>query len=286
VDLAIDTAVANRDLVVGVKVRMDGKTVGTHGVEPLRRALAVASAAGVPVMAHIGVAPPTVDEVLALLRSGDIVTHCASGLAAGMVGSSGISPAVVEAHAAGVVFDIGHGSGGFAFDVLDAQLAAGVVPHTISSDLHARSLYGPVFDLPTTMTKLLAVGWPLEDVVAAATVRPAQVLGLSAGTLAVGVPADIAVFTVEEGEFLVADSHRQQRGARQRLVNEVTYVAGRPLPPRLPEAPKPWVPLTAAQQEALRARASHMRTLLRTPLVDVDGLAEQFPREDKPSVGE
>lgn len=279
VDLAINTVAANRDLVVGVKVRMDGKTVGEHGVEPLRRAVAVAEATGVPVMAHIGVAPPTVDEVLALLRPGDIVTHCASGLAAGMVGSSGLSPAVVEAHAAGVLFDIGHGSGGFAFDVLDAQLAVGVVPHTISSDLHARSLYGPVFDLPTTMTKLLAVGMPLTEVVAAATVRPARVLGLPAGTLAVGALADIAVFTLEEGDFLVSDSHRQRRGARQRLVNEATYVAGRPLPAQLPETPKPWIPLTDTQRKALRERTSHVRSLLRTPLVDIDGLAEQFPRE-------
>lgn len=278
VDLAIDTVVANRDLVAGVKVRMDGKTVGTHGVEPLRRALAVAEAAGVPVMAHIGIGPPSVGEVLALLRPGDIVTHCASALAAGMVGSSGLEPAVVSAHEAGVVFDIGHGSGGFAFDVLDAQLAAGVVPHTISSDLHARSLYGPVFDLPTTMTKFLAVGLPLADVIAAATVRPASVLGLAAGTLAVGVPADIAVFTIEEGDFPVVDSHRRQRVAHRRLVNDVTYVAGRPLLPRLPDAPKPWIPLTAVQQEALRARAQHVRALLNTPLVGVDGLAEQFPR--------
>jgi dihydroorotase len=280
VDLAIDTIAANRDLVVGVKVRMDGKSVGTHGVEPLRRALSVAEAAGVPVMAHIGVAPPTVDEVLALLRPGDIVTHCASGLASGMLGGAALAPAVRDAHAAGVVFDIGHGSGGFAFDVLDAQLAAGVVPHTISSDLHARSLYGPVFDLPTTMTKLLAVGLPLEDVVAAATVGPARVLGLpdGAGTLAVGAPADIAVFTVEEGDFVVTDSHRQPRTAHRRLVNDATYVAGRPLPPRLPAAPKPWIPLTTTQQDALRARTRHVRELLRTPLVDVEGLAEQYPR--------
>jgi dihydroorotase len=258
---------------------MDGKSVGTQGMEPLRRALAVASAADVPVMAHIGVAPPTVDEVLALLRPGDIVTHCASGLAAGMIGGAELAPAVRAAHEAGVIFDIGHGSGGFAFDVLEAQLAAGVVPHTISSDLHARSLYGPAFDLPTTMGKLLAVGMPLAEVVAAATVRPARVLGLpDAGTLAVGVPADIAVFTLEEGDFVVTDSHRQQRPARRRLVNDATYVAGRLLPPRLPDAPPSWVLLTAAQQEALRLRARHMRELLRTPLVDVDGLADQFPR--------
>ncbi|MGP3960117.1 amidohydrolase/deacetylase family metallohydrolase [Nonomuraea sp. 3N208] len=280
VDLAAATLAGNRDLLFGVKVRMDGKTVGANGLEPLRRAIKVAEAGGVPVMVHIGVAPPAVDEVLRLLRPGDIVTHCASGLATGMVDGGGIAPAVAEAYAAGVLFDIGHGSGGFAFDVLEAQLKAGVIPHTISSDLHARCLYGPVFDLPTTMTKLLAVGLPLEEVVAAATVRPARALGLpgGVGTLAVGARADLAVFALEEGTFELADSHRQLRISDRRLVNELTYVAGRPLPPRLPPHPKPWIPLTDAQREALRVRAGRVRALLSAPLVGADGLAEQFPR--------
>jgi dihydroorotase len=280
VDLAADTVAANRDLVSGVKVRMDAKTVGDNGLEPLRRAIAAAEAGGVPVMVHIGVAPPTVDAVLGLLRPGDIVTHCASGLASGMVGAGGIAPAVVEAYAAGVLFDIGHGSGGFAFDVLEAQLDAGLRPHTISSDLHARCLHGPVFDLPTTMAKLLAVGLPLDEVVAAATVRPARALHLpdGTGTLAVGAPADVAVFTVEEGDFEVVDAHQQRRPTHRRLVNDATYVAGRLLPPQLPSAPKAWIPLTPEQREALRLRTARVRALLRTPLVGADGLTEQFPR--------
>jgi dihydroorotase len=280
VELAAATLGANRDLFAGVKVRMDGKAVGANGLEPLRRAVEAAAACGVPVMVHIGVAPPAVDEVLALLRPGDIVTHCASGLAGGMLDQGALSPAVIEAHAAGVLFDLGHGSGGFAFDVLEAQLKAGVVPYTISSDLHARCLYGPVFDLPTTMTKLLAAGLPLEQVVASATAHPARALGLAggAGTLAVGAPADLAVFALEEGRFELVDSHQQRRLSDRRLVNEATYLAGRQLPPLLPAAPKPWIPLTGAQREALRMRAAQVRALLSTPLVGPEGLAEQFPR--------
>jgi dihydroorotase len=289
VDLAISTVAANRDLIVGVKVRMDHHTVGEHGLEPLRRAVEVAAACGVPVMVHIGVAPPTVGELLPLLRPGDILTHCASGIAEGLGGKDGVDPALREAYEAGVVFDLGHGAGGFSFDVLEAQVAAGLVPHTVSSDLHARCLYGPVFDLPTTMTKLLAVGLPLHDVVAAATARPARVFDLpdGAGTLAVGARADIAVFALEEGEFEVVDSHRQRRMARRRLTNEATYVAGRLLPPAIPAEPRLWVPLTDAQRAALRERTARLRELLSTPLVNADGLAEQFPRNSgtEPSKG-
>lgn len=283
VDLATATVAANRDLVVGIKVRMDRATVGQHGLEPLRRAVQVAQECAIPVMVHIGAAPPTVDALLPLLRPGDIVTHCASGVATGMIGNAGIDPAVMKAYDAGVLFDIGHGAGGFAFDVLEAQLAAGLVPQTVSTDLHARSLHGPVFDLPTTMTKMLAVGMPLEQVVAAATARPARALNLpdGAGTLAVGAAADIGVFTLQDGDFELVDVHQQRRRCGQRLVNTMTFVAGRALPPRLPPDPKPWIPLTTAQRHALDQRTRTVRELLATPLVDADGLAEWVSRTEQ-----
>ena len=272
VALAIDTVQAHRDLLHGIKARIDRETVGDNGVEPLRRALTAAEACGVPVMVHIGAAPPAVDDVLNLLRPGDIVTHCASGIAAPL------GPAVHRAVERGVLLDLGHGSGGFAFDVLDRQLDAGLRPYTISTDLHARSLAGPVFDLPTTMAKLLAAGLSTADVVAAVTTHPARALGLPGGTLEVGAPADLAVFEMRHEEFEVVDAHRQTRRSPVRLVNEATYVAGERLTPRLPAPPPPWVPLTDAQRSALGERERDLRTLLSTPLVGPDGLAEQFPR--------
>jgi dihydroorotase len=273
VALAIDTV--QQHGLSGIKVRIDRETVGDNGVEPLRRGLAAAEACGVPVMVHIGAPPPPVDEVLDLLRPGDIVTHCASGLA------SPVGPAMVAAAGRGVLLDIGHGSGGFAFDVLDRQLELGLRPTTVSTDLHARSLYGPAFDLPTTMAKLLAAGLPLADVLAAATVAPANVLGLPGGTLDVGAPADLAVFEVREEPFEVADAHRQTRISPLRLVNVATYVLGRLLPPAIPPPAPGWIPLTDAQRAALSRRDRDLRALLGTPLVGVDGLTEQFPRDPR-----
>jgi dihydroorotase len=272
VDLAIETVLRHRDRIRGIKVRIDRDTVGENGVEPLRRAVAVGEACGLPVMVHIGTTPPALGEVLDLLRPGDIVTHCASGIA---------SPLGTEARAAyarGVLFDIGHGSGGFAFDVISAQLDAGMRPHTISTDLHARSVYGPAFDLPTTMAKLLAVGMPLAEVIDAATVNPARAFGLNAGTLDDGAPADLAVFAVQEGDFELVDAHRQVRRSPLRLVNEATYVGGRRLDPQVPAPPPPWIPITDAQRAALARREATVRALLSEPLVGLDGLAEQFPR--------
>ncbi|MEV6489672.1 amidohydrolase/deacetylase family metallohydrolase [Actinoplanes sp. NPDC051633] len=272
-DLAAAAIRDDRELILGVKVRIDRDTVGPNGVEPLRRGIAAAEQCGVPVMVHIGTTPPPLADVLALLRPGDILTHCASGIAAPT------GPEARAAHERGVLFDIGHGSGAFAFDVAERQLAAGMTPHSISTDLHARSVYGPVFDLPTTMAKLVAAGMPLEEVVAAATVRPARALGLTAGTLAPGAPADVAVFTNSPGDHELVDAHRQTRTAPFRLVNVATYVAGRRLEPQLPAPPPRWVPLTTGQRAAIAERENAIRALLTKPLVGVHDLAEQFPRD-------
>jgi dihydroorotase len=277
VGLAVDTIRRHRDLIRGVKVRIDRETVGDNGLEPLRRALTAAGAANVPVMVHVGAAPPSVDDVAGLLRPGDIITHCASGIAAPL------GPAVLEAAARGVLLDLGHGSGGFAFDVLERQLELGLTPFTVSTDLHARSLHGPAFDLPTTMARLLAVGIPLPTVIDAATVNPARALGLSGGTLAVGAPADLAVWTLESGNFPVFDAHLQERESPLRLVNQATYVRGRLLPPRLSAPVHPWIPLTEAQRSALKRRDQDIRSLLATPLVGADGLEDQFPRHHRSS---
>ena len=277
VALAVDTIQRHRDLIHGIKVRMDRETVGDNGLEPLRRALDAAERTHVPVMVHIGAAPPLVDDVLDLLRPGDIVTHCASGIA------SPLGPALRSAVDRGVLLDIGHGSGGFAFDILERQLDLGIRPTTISTDLHARSLHGPAFDLPTTMAKLLACGLPLAEVVEAVTIRPARALGLPGGTLEVGAPADLAVFEVRHEDFEVTDAHLRTKRSPLRLTNLMTYAKGRALPPRLPAPVPGWIPLTDAQRAALARRDREVRALLSTPLVGVDGLEDQFPREHRSS---
>jgi dihydroorotase len=237
------SAAEHPELVRGIKVRLDRRTTGKHGLEPLHRALDAGDRATLPVMVHIGQPPPAVPDILALLRPGDIVTHCASGLAVGTVDEDGrLGEAMRAGHDRGIVYDVGHGYAGFAFDVAEAMLAAGAGPDVISSDLHARSVHGPAFDLPTVLAKLLALGMPLGDTIAAATVVPARVLGLDAGTLAVGKPADLALWKVADGDFEVYDVHGQCRVAPLRLDNVGTYVGGELLPRRDPDPAPWWVP--------------------------------------------
>ena len=139
------------------------------------------------------------------------------------------------------MLDLGHGVGGFSFAAAEALLAAGVGPAVISSDAHQLSVLGPMVDLPTCLTKLIALGMPLEAALAAATSTPARLIGEPLGTLAPGAPADIALLALEDGPFALYDTLGVRLDAPQRLRAVRTYFAGVELP-ALPVPPSaPWV---------------------------------------------
>jgi dihydroorotase len=249
----------HRDFVVGVKCRLDRFATGDLGVLPLRRAIEAAEAHALPVMAHIGAGPPRIDEVLDLMRPGDIVTHCATGQGMSLVQPDGrVRPSALAARQRGVLFDVGHGSGGFSFRAAETMVAKGFAPDVISSDLHQRSVLGPAFDLPTCLSKYLALGLELNEVVAAATSRPAEAVGMSGswGHLEVGRTADLALFELEEGNFVLYDSYLEARPATRLLVNRTTLRAGRVLEAVPPERPAHWVACSGPQASLLGSPAA------------------------------
>ena len=129
----------------------------------------------------------------------------------------------------GVHLDIGHGAGSFAFDTAEKALKQGVVPGTISSDVHQFNVNGPVFDLATTLSKFLHLGLSLEEVVQRASTNPANLFGFpkGLGTLKVGSEADVALFSLAEGDFQFEDSVKQTRLGHRKLVPVATVKAGR-----------------------------------------------------------
>ncbi|MCC6166085.1 MAG: amidohydrolase/deacetylase family metallohydrolase [Caldilineaceae bacterium] len=251
VDLCCKLIDLNRDLALGVKVRIDHNTTRGAGIEPLKLGREAAERCGLPMMVHVGYGPPTIQEVLPYLRPGDILTHCFTGGDMRIVDGDGrLLDVAKRAWDQGVIMDVGHGGGSFAFDVGEALIAQGHKPDVISSDIHQHSVNGPLFDLPTCLSKFLAIGMSLPDVIRAATVRPAEVLGLQdeIGTLRVGAPADIALFMLEQGDFPLYDVFMQPRTGRQLLRNTLTLIDGRELP-RLPDGPMaPWMELSAGQR--------------------------------------
>lgn len=237
--------------VRGIKVRMGVDSSASNGVEPLLRARRAAETLGLPMMVHLYISPPDASAVLDLLRPGDIVTHCLIGEDMRLVDAAGrLLDAARRAIERGVLMDVGHGVGSFSFEVAEAALSDGLRIDVISSDMHALSRLGPMFDLPTCMSKMLALGLPLESIIAAATSRPAELLGLAneVGTLRPGARADVAIFRLVEGHFPLYDTLDQVRYAPALLRNVLTVCGGRVLADLPEPAPPPWVGLSPLQR--------------------------------------
>jgi len=216
----------HRDMIVGIKVMATGAALGKAGLEPLRRARRLGDNLHLPLLVHIGESwsntadPPPVVNVLAYLKPGDIVTHMFTMHRGGLLDANGeLWPEVLDAAAAGVMFDVGHGLHNFNFDVAQRVLDQGLTPDGVSTDGHRGNRAGPVYDLPTTMAKLLALGFGIEDVVHMTTVRAAKLLGRSdLGSIRVGAEADLSVLRLEEREWQARDSQAGTLAARQALV--------------------------------------------------------------------
>jgi dihydroorotase len=226
---AVEVANANRDVIVGIKVRVGLHASGTSGAVPLRIALEVADAVGMPLMAHIDHPPPSYEEVIEMLRPGDILTHAFRPFPNSPATHQGtVKKEVLDARKRGVRFDIGHGKGSFAFKTARAMLANGFLPDTISSDVHQLCINGPAFDQVTTMSKFLCMGMELPDVIAASTVNSAMALKRpELGSLKLGSVGDATVLSVKEGRFDYVDVVGEHLEGDRKIASEGVVVGGR-----------------------------------------------------------
>ena len=230
VDAACKMIEANRDFILGVKVRLTKNAIVSEaaGMTPLHRARDAADAAGLPIMVHPQDAwCESLDDVLAVVKGGDVLTHCFHGLATGILAGGRVRDSVLDAVERGVILDVGHGAGSFSWSVAETALAQGVVPRTISSDLHVYNVNGPVYDLANVITKFLHLGLSLDDALAKVTSVPARdvLRDDTLGTLAVGAHGDAVVFELREGEFTLEDTSRERRTGTRKL-EPVTVIKG------------------------------------------------------------
>lgn len=215
------------DVVVGVKT--------AHFEGPawiaVEKAVAAGQLAGMPVMVDFGYFKPERPYwqlVTEKLRPGDISTHAFRASAPWIDAQGQLYDYVKEARARGVLFDVGHGGGSFAWRNAAPAIAQGFYPDSISSDLHTGSMNGAMMDMPTTMSKFLALGMPLREVILRSTWKPAQMISKPRhGHLTVGADADIAVFRMMEGDFHFLDSSGGSYGGRRRLFCEMTLLGGK-----------------------------------------------------------
>lgn len=218
----------NRDVIVGIKVRIGPSASGNQGIEPLKVACSVARRADLPVMVHVEAPPPGIEEILAELQAGDILTHSFRPSPNAMIEDGKILPAVLKARSRGVFFDIGHGKGSFSFVSARGLLDAGFAPDAISSDIHISSIKGPAFDQLTTMSKFLCLGMGFSDVIAASTTNPARIIKRpELGTLAPGSVGDTTILSLQEGSFDYVDSRAQHLDGKQRIALAGVVIGGR-----------------------------------------------------------
>ena len=207
---------------VGVKIRAGEHIIGSgqQGWDNFLKAVQAARDSNTWLMIHIGECPMTLPEMIPHLEAGDCITHCFKGGSTTVLNDAGqVHPELIVAKEQGIVFDIGHGFGSFQWEIAQAAVEQGFIPNCISTDLHQMNLHGPVFDMPTTMSKFLHLGLPIESVIEMSTTEPARVLDRAGdlGTLAPGTIADITLLEKHDGEFDFTDSYDQIRTGSEKL---------------------------------------------------------------------
>jgi dihydroorotase len=214
-------------LIIGVK------TAHFAGPEwtPVEHAVEAGTIANIPVMVDFGANKPErplSDLVTKKLRPGDIYTHVYSGLRGEQDPSGHVNPALFEGRKRGVIFDVGHGGGSFLWRIAVPAMKEGFQPDSISTDLHIGSMNAGMKDMLNVMDKFLAMGMPLDEVIARSTWNPArEIKQESYGHLSVGAPADVAVLRVERGKFGFTDMNGARMDGSDKLVCELTVRDGR-----------------------------------------------------------
>ena len=192
VDRAVRMIEQHRDIILGVKVRLTKNSIVSErvGIASLHLAREAADAAGLPIMVHPQAAwCDSLDDILAVMGNGDILTHCFHNSDCGIMDEDGqVRASVRAAIERGVIFDVGHGAGSFSWSIVEAAMEQGVLPTSISSDLHTHNVNGPVYDLANIVNKFLHLGMSMEETFARVTSVPTDVIHMhdQIGTLTPG----------------------------------------------------------------------------------------------------
>lgn len=220
------------DIIVGVKTAhywteepWDGEHTPWAAVD---RAEECGRAVNLPVMFDFWPRPDRsyAELILKKMRPGDIHTHVFAQQFPILLADGKLNPILAEARARGVIFDVGHGAGSFWFRNAVPAVKQGFIPDSISTDLHTGNF--TVLSMTQVMSKFLAMGVPLQDLIRRSTVNPAREIHRpELGTLSVGKEADIAVLEQLNGPFSYIDCGFARMDGKGKLIARMTVRAGR-----------------------------------------------------------
>lgn len=227
----LDVASEHRDLLRYLKIG----AFENYGTGPLKLGKGLAEMLELPIYSHIGEFhttpgnPAGALDIFDVAQAGDMITHVYHNNIGRIIDDNGkVWPIVRNAQKRGVLFDIGFGGYNFSWKVAEAAYGQDLCPDIISSDLQQFNVMGPVYSLSNVMNVFSRLGLSLNEVIQRVTAAPARALKLDdrAGSLKPGLPADITVFTVEDGEFELADCHSEMRSAKSRIVPLMAFKNG------------------------------------------------------------
>lgn len=219
------------DFIVGLKARMSNSVIGDNGLEPLKIAKDIQNKLNnIPLMVHVGSAPPELDEIFSVLEKGDVVTHIFNGKENGILNRNDnvIKKFVEEAKHQGIIFDVGHGTASFNFEVAEQAFSEGLLADSISTDIYSRNrIDGPVYDMATTLDKLKIVGYSWEEIIKKITSIPAELFHLTnKGSIEIGKDADITIFDIVDETKELVDSNGNIRETKEVIRPRKTIVGG------------------------------------------------------------
>ncbi|WP_309242102.1 amidohydrolase/deacetylase family metallohydrolase [Paenibacillus sp. S150] len=222
-------AAAYPEFIVGLKARISQSVVKDSGIQPLKLARRLSEETALPLMVHIGSAPPAISEVLELLRPGDVITHYLNGKSNNLFHADGTPlQGLLDAAARGVHLDVGHGTASFSFRIAEQAKQAGIALNTISTDIYrGNRLDGPVYSMSNVLTKFLCLGYSLEEVIRAVTSSAAEWLGKpELGYIRVGQQANLTLFALKAGEKQLKDSEGDVRVAQHYIEAKGVFANG------------------------------------------------------------
>ncbi|UPK41458.1 amidohydrolase/deacetylase family metallohydrolase [Paenibacillus pabuli] len=226
---AREAAASYPEFIVGLKARISQSVVKDSGIQPLLLARTLSEETKLPLMVHIGSAPPSISEVLELLQPGDVITHYLNGKSNNLFHEDGTPlQGLLDAIARGVHLDVGHGTASFSFRVAEQAKTAGIALNTISTDIYrGNRLNGPVYSISNVLTKFLYLGYSLEEVIRAVTSSAAAWLGKpELGQIRVGHQANLTMFALKKGEKQLKDSEGDIRVAQYYIEAKGVFTNG------------------------------------------------------------
>lgn len=248
-DAIAATVKANRGLIKGIKLRMVGKFIAANGLEVFKRAKKIAKDNKLPINVHIGdfdkttpeeagekrnVVPATLPrEFVPLMERGDILTHIYTAQRGNiLLGDKGVIPEVKEAERRGVIFDMCPGRMNFSYRSAAQCLDAGVLPHIVATDVVQPSLSDRIFGLTAVMSRLLALGFKLEQLVEMTTINPARVYGIdnAKGSLKPGMDADVSIVEIVPANWEAPDAEGKTILVKELIMPRACVKAGKYIP--------------------------------------------------------